>query len=77
VTQVRVVRSEWIKLRALRSTWWCGLLAVLSCAKADAEDEADELAEPSYVTPSCPATKSSTTAGTSAASSRNAPVRRA
>ena len=29
VTQVRVVCSEWTKLRALRSTWWCGLLAVL------------------------------------------------
>ena len=29
MTQVRVVRSEWIKLRALRSTWWCGLLAVV------------------------------------------------
>ena len=29
VTQVRVVRSEWIKLRALRSTWWCGLIAVV------------------------------------------------
>jgi ABC-2 type transport system permease protein len=29
VTQVRVVRSEWAKLRALRSTWWCGLLAVV------------------------------------------------
>ena len=29
VTQVRVVRSEWIKLRALRSTWWCGLLVVV------------------------------------------------
>ena len=29
VTQVRVVRSEWTKLRALRSTWWCGLLAVM------------------------------------------------
>ena len=29
VTQVRVVRSEWTKLRALRATWWCGLLAVL------------------------------------------------
>jgi ABC-type transport system involved in multi-copper enzyme maturation permease subunit len=29
VTQVRVVRSEWTKLRALRSTRWCGLLAVL------------------------------------------------
>jgi ABC-2 type transport system permease protein len=29
ITQVRVVRSEWTKLRALRSTWWCGLLAVL------------------------------------------------
>ena len=28
VTQVRVVRSEWTKLRALRSTWWCGLLTV-------------------------------------------------
>ena len=28
-TQVRVVRSEWTKLRALRSTWWCGLLAVV------------------------------------------------
>jgi ABC-2 type transport system permease protein len=29
VTQVRVVRSEWTKLRALRSTWWCGLLTVV------------------------------------------------
>ena len=29
VTQVRVVRSEWAKLRALRSTWWCGLTAVV------------------------------------------------
>jgi ABC-2 type transport system permease protein len=29
VTQVRVVRAEWAKLRALRSTWWCGLTAVL------------------------------------------------
>jgi ABC-2 type transport system permease protein len=29
VTQVRVVRSEWTKLRALRSTWWCGLLEVV------------------------------------------------
>jgi ABC-2 type transport system permease protein len=29
VTQARVVRSEWAKLRALRSTWWCGLLAVV------------------------------------------------
>jgi ABC-2 type transport system permease protein len=29
VTQVRVVRSEWAKLRALRSTWWCGLLSVV------------------------------------------------
>ena len=29
VTQVRVVRSEWTKLRALRSTWWCGLTAVV------------------------------------------------
>ena len=29
VTQVRVVRAEWTKLRALRSTWWCGLLAVV------------------------------------------------
>ncbi len=25
VTQVRVVRAEWAKLRALRSTWWCAL----------------------------------------------------
>ena len=24
VTQVRVVRAEWTKLRALRSTRWCG-----------------------------------------------------
>jgi ABC-type transport system involved in multi-copper enzyme maturation permease subunit len=24
-----VVRAEWTKLRALRSTWWCGLIAVL------------------------------------------------
>jgi ABC-2 type transport system permease protein len=29
VTQVRVVRSEWAKLRALRSTWWCALIAVV------------------------------------------------
>ena len=29
VTQGRVVRAEWTKLRALRSTWWCGLIAVL------------------------------------------------
>ena len=29
VTQVRVVRSEWTKLRALRSTWWCALIAVV------------------------------------------------
>jgi ABC-2 type transport system permease protein len=29
VTQGRVVRAEWTKLRALRSTWWCGLTAVI------------------------------------------------
>ena len=29
VTQVRVVRAEWTKLRALRSTWWCALSAVV------------------------------------------------
>ena len=29
VTQVRVIRAEWTKLRALRSTWWCGLTAVV------------------------------------------------
>ena len=29
VTQARVVRAEWAKLRALRSTWWCGLTAVV------------------------------------------------
>jgi ABC-2 type transport system permease protein len=29
VTQVRVVRAEWTKLRGLRSTWWCGLAAVV------------------------------------------------
>ena len=29
VTQVRVIRAEWAKLRALRSTWWCGLSAVV------------------------------------------------
>jgi ABC-2 type transport system permease protein len=28
VTQVRVVRAEWAKLRALRSTRWCALTAV-------------------------------------------------
>jgi ABC-2 type transport system permease protein len=28
VTQARVVRAEWTKLRALRSTWWCALIAV-------------------------------------------------
>ena len=29
VTQLRVVRAEWAKLRALRSTRWCGLSAVV------------------------------------------------
>lgn len=29
VTQARVVRAEWTKLRGLRSTWWCGLGAVV------------------------------------------------
>jgi ABC-2 type transport system permease protein len=29
VTQVRVVRAEWTKLRSLRSTWWCTLVAVV------------------------------------------------
>jgi ABC-2 type transport system permease protein len=29
VTQIRVIRSEWVKLRALRSTWWCALIAVV------------------------------------------------
>jgi ABC-2 type transport system permease protein len=29
VTQVRVVRAEWTKLRALRSTWWCALTAAV------------------------------------------------
>jgi len=29
VTQVRVIRSEWVKLRALRSTWSCMLIAVM------------------------------------------------
>jgi ABC-2 type transport system permease protein len=29
VTQVRAIRAEWTKLRALRSTWWCGLSAVV------------------------------------------------
>ena len=29
VTQVRVVRAEWTKLRALRTTWWCALIAVV------------------------------------------------
>ena len=29
VTQVGVVRAEWTKLRALRSTWWCALIAVV------------------------------------------------
>ena len=29
VTQARVIRAEWTKLRALRSTWWCGLAAVV------------------------------------------------
>jgi ABC-type transport system involved in multi-copper enzyme maturation permease subunit len=29
ITQARVVRAEWTKLRALRSTWWCALLAVV------------------------------------------------
>jgi ABC-2 type transport system permease protein len=28
VTQARVVRAEWTKLRALRSTWWCVLSAI-------------------------------------------------
>jgi hypothetical protein len=29
VTQARVIRSEWTKLRALRSTWSCALIAVI------------------------------------------------
>jgi ABC-2 type transport system permease protein len=29
VTQARVARAEWVKLRALRSTWWCGLSAAV------------------------------------------------
>ena len=29
VTQIRVVRAEWAKLRALRSTWWCTLTAAV------------------------------------------------
>ena len=29
VSQARVIRAEWTKLRALRSTWWCGLSAVV------------------------------------------------
>ena len=29
VTQVRVARAEWTKLRALRSAWWCALIAVV------------------------------------------------
>ena len=29
VTQVRVVRAEWTKLRALRSTRWCALTAIV------------------------------------------------
>ncbi len=29
VTQARVIRAEWTKLRALRSTWWCALSAVV------------------------------------------------
>jgi ABC-2 type transport system permease protein len=29
VTQVRVIRAEWAKLRALRSTRWCGLITVV------------------------------------------------
>jgi ABC-2 type transport system permease protein len=29
VTQARVVRAEWTKLRGLRSTWWCGLISVV------------------------------------------------
>ena len=29
VSQARVTRAEWTKLTALRSTWWCGLTAVV------------------------------------------------
>ena len=29
VTQARVVRAEWTKLRGLRSTWWCALITVV------------------------------------------------
>jgi hypothetical protein len=32
VRQVRVIRAEWTKLRALRSTWWCALIAVVLIA---------------------------------------------
>jgi ABC-2 type transport system permease protein len=28
LSTVRVIRSEWIKLRTLRSTWWCGAMIV-------------------------------------------------
>ncbi len=28
LTTPRVVRSEWLKLRTIRSTWWCGALVV-------------------------------------------------
>ncbi|HMD26257.1 MAG TPA: ABC transporter permease subunit [Streptosporangiaceae bacterium] len=29
MTQIRVIRAEWTKLRGLRSTWWCALIAVV------------------------------------------------
>ena len=29
VSQARVIRAEWTKLQGLRSTWWCGLSAVV------------------------------------------------
>jgi ABC-2 type transport system permease protein len=36
VSQVRVVRSEWTKLRALRSTRWCALIAAVLIVGAGA-----------------------------------------
>jgi ABC-2 type transport system permease protein len=53
VTQVRVIRSEWTKLRALRSTWYCALIAVVLIVGVGAAIVAS--AKPNQVSSALPA----------------------
>ncbi len=53
VTQVRVIRSEWTKLRALRSTWYCALTAIGLIVGVGAAIAAS--AKPKGVSPALPA----------------------